>query len=77
MFGNKRNGSFAQKFGDAINKGILRHIDISYNSMDVNECKILGELINDNHTLWGIHMLGNDCVVDSTGFIRAGMKNKI
>lgn len=63
--------------GEAVNKGILRHLDLSYNSMDKNECEIFGKLIENNHTLWGLHMMGNECVVDSLGFIRAGVKNKI
>lgn len=63
--------------GEAINKGILRHVDISYNSMDKEECAKLGETIYSNHTLWGLHMMGNDCVLDSLGFIRTNYKNKI
>jgi hypothetical protein len=77
LFGGKRNGEFGIKMGEACNKGILRHLDISYNSMDKNECDKFGETIHDNHTLWGLHMMGNDCLVDSMGFIRTGLKNKV
>lgn len=42
--------------------------------MDENECKIFGEIIKDNHTLWGLHMMGNDCLVDSMGFIKLGLR---
>jgi NLR family CARD domain-containing protein 3 len=45
--------------------------------MDKNECTKLGETIYENHTLWGLHMMGNDCVLDSLGFIRTDYKNKI
>jgi len=34
----KRNGEFGLKMGEAVNKGILRHLDLSYNSMDILEC---------------------------------------
>lgn len=45
--------------------------------MDKNECEKFGETIHDNHTLWGLHMMGNDCILDSMGFIRTDVKNKI
>ena len=38
LFGQRRSGEFGQKMGEAINKGLLRHVDISYNSMDKAEC---------------------------------------
>lgn len=63
--------------GEAINKGLLRHVDISYNSMDKAECDKFGEIIIDNHTLWGLHMMGNECLLDSMGYIRTNYKNKI
>lgn len=63
--------------GEACNRGNLRHVDISYNSMDQKECEIFGQTIHDNHTVWGLHMMGNECVVDSMGFIRIGFKNTI
>ena len=69
LFGFKHNGDFGRKMGEACNKGILRHLDISYNSLDKNECKAFGDAIHDNHTLWGLHMMGNDCFVDSGGFV--------
>ena len=77
MFGNKRNGEFGQRMGDAVNKGYLRHLDISYNSMDKEECEIFGKAIMENHTLWGLHMLGNECILDSMNYVRPGYKNVI
>lgn len=77
LFGVKRNGEFGIKMGEACNKGILRHVDLSYNSMDKNECEKFGETIKDNHTLWGLHMMGNECVLDSLGFVRTSFKNKV
>jgi hypothetical protein len=63
--------------GEAVNKGIIRHLDISYNSLDKNECEKFAETIYDNHTLWGLHIMGNECVLDSLGFVRTHFKNKI
>lgn len=72
MLGNRKNGEFGNKMGEACNKGYLRHLDLSYNSMDKNECETFAKAIHENHTLWGLHMIGNDCIVDSMGFVRAG-----
>jgi hypothetical protein len=55
---------------EAINKGLLRHVDISYNSMDKAECIKFGEIIYENHSLWGLHLMGNECILDSMGFVR-------
>lgn len=74
QMGTLKNREFGEKMGEAVNKGILRHLDLSYNSMDKNECEVFGEKIKNNHTLWGLHMLGNDCLVDSMGFVRAGLR---
>lgn len=60
---------------EAVNKGLLKHLDISYNSMDKEECKKFGELIHDNHSLWGLHIMGNECLMDSMGFVRTEYKN--
>jgi hypothetical protein len=42
MFGIKRDGVFGAKIGEACCNGGLRHLDISYNSMDLNECTVFG-----------------------------------
>lgn len=75
--GQKRNGTFAIKMAEACNNGFLRHVDLSYNSMDANECQIFGEAIKENHTVWGLHMMGNDCIIDSFGFVRPKAKTKV
>lgn len=74
--GMKRNGEFGTKMGEAVSKGILVHLDLSYNSMDKTECEKFAEAIHENHSLWGLHMMGNDCIVDSLGFVRPGLKYK-
>jgi Ran GTPase-activating protein (RanGAP) involved in mRNA processing and transport len=48
----------------------LRHLDLSYNSLDMADCEVIGEGLKKNHKLMGLHMDGNDCTVDSKGFVR-------
>ena len=47
----------------------LQHVDLSNNYLDKKECEIIGEGLKDNHLIFGIHMQGNDCVVDAKGYI--------
>jgi len=76
-FGNLRDGQFGAKMAEACNNGYLKHVDISYNSMDEKDCKEFGEGIHDNHTLWGLHIMGNDCTLDSMGFVIPGQRTLI
>merc|ERR1719191_1731359 len=47
----------------------LFHVDLSYNSLSSTDCQTLAEGIKNNHTLFGLHLVGNDAIVDSAGFI--------
>lgn len=47
----------------------LRHLDLSSNYLTGESCKIISEGLTSNHSLLGIHMAGNDCTIDSRGFI--------
>ena len=47
----------------------LQHVDISNNYLSTKECEIIGEGLKDNHTIFGIHVQGNDCSVDSKGYL--------
>ncbi|CAI2373014.1 unnamed protein product [Moneuplotes crassus] len=60
-----------------INEGYLRHLDISYTNLDQQQCKIFGEGIKENHTLFGLHMQGNQCYIDSHGFLRQDVQAHI
>jgi len=47
----------------------LVHLDLSYNHYKAQECGIIGEGLRDNHTLLGLHLVGNAADVDSDGFV--------
>jgi Ca2+-binding EF-hand superfamily protein len=47
----------------------LFHLDISYNQLKMEACECLAESIKGNHTLFGLHIAGNEASVDSNGFI--------
>ena len=55
-----------QVFGE---NDTLKHLDLSYNYFTFPECEKVAEGIKANHTILGIHMVGNNCDVDSQGFL--------
>lgn len=60
----------AKAFADVFtfNKTLF-HLDLSYNNFSADDCRIMGEALRANHTLFGIHLIGNQAAVDSMGFI--------
>jgi len=48
---------------------ILFHLDVSYNSLRAVDCAHLGESLKHNHTLFGLHLSGNEASIDDVGFV--------
>lgn len=73
MLGEDANGAatrtakvLSSLFADG---GVMFHLDLSYNCLVSSDCQILAEGLKSNHTLFGIHMSGNEATVDDQGFI--------
>lgn len=47
----------------------LRHLDLSRCDLTMAHCKILAEGLEDNRTLVGLHVSGNEAHVDAQGFL--------
>ena len=47
----------------------LIHLDISNNHIGEISCRVIASKIIFNHTMFGIHIAGNSCFVDSYGFL--------
>lgn len=45
------------------------HLDFSHNHLDTNELKIMAEALVENHSLMGIHLLGNEGNINAFGFL--------
>ena len=52
-------------------KSALKHLDISHNNLNYRDCKHIEETVKANHTIYGIHVDGNDMIIDELGFIFA------
>jgi hypothetical protein len=59
-----------------LKKESIRHVDISYNSLNFKDMKPIEEGLKENHSLWGIHVIGNDAEIDSEGFVFAVEKSQ-
>ena len=49
----------------------LIHVDISHNNLRTFEMAIIAEGLKSNHTMLGMHINGNEAVIDHKGFIEA------
>lgn len=47
----------------------LYHCDLSYCQLDAAACAALGDGLRDNHSLYGLHMVGNSAAMDADGFL--------
>ena len=48
----------------------LIHLDLSHNNLKKQDILIMEEGLRENHTLLGIHMVGNEINTDSLGFFK-------
>ena len=64
--------NYAEAFADlfAANKTLL-HVDLSHNNIGSDDCAKIAKGLNRNHTMFGLHMVGNEVDVDALGFLRA------
>lgn len=47
----------------------LFHLDLSYNGFGAEDCAVMAAGLAKNHTLFGLHLIGNEAMVDDLGFI--------
>lgn len=47
----------------------MKHLDISHNCFSKQDCEILSEGLNQNHSILGLHLDGNSASVDPKGFL--------
>jgi NLR family CARD domain-containing protein 3 len=71
---NKNSEALIVALTKIVNAGSLIHLDISYNSFKKVGWALFGELIRNNNTLYGLHMQGNQWMVDTYGVVRTEKK---
>ena len=62
--------SFANNWSEAFaqNKSLI-HVDISNNKIGETDVETIAEGLKENHTIFGIHFVGNAGHVDNKGFV--------
>jgi len=48
---------------------VLFHLDISHNHLSSSCCMMIADGLRNNHSLFGIHITGNEATVDAFGFV--------
>ena len=60
----------AQAWSDAfLDNHTLIHLDFSHNNFDSSELSIISQGLNENRTIYGLHIQGNEGTLDAKGFI--------
>jgi hypothetical protein len=49
----------------------LLHVDMSNNLLNASEMQSISDGLQFNHTILGIHLVGNEAEVDTKGFVKA------
>ncbi len=52
-----------------VNRSLV-HLHLDSNNLTWRDCALVGEGLVHNHTVVGLSMLNNDCVVDACGFVQ-------
>jgi len=52
----------------------LIHVDISNNNLRLLEMEIIAEGLKTNHTILGIHIMGNEAEIDNKGFVQTSLE---
>jgi hypothetical protein len=65
-----RGGLNGEAISNSLQENItLRHLDLSHNGFSTEQAQQISVGLNENHTILGLHMLGNECDVDTKGFV--------
>lgn len=48
---------------------VLFHLDLSYNGLSAEDCGVLAKGLQSNHSLFGLHLVGNEATIDDIGVV--------
>lgn len=52
-------------------------MDLSHDGLKIDDVAIINEGLKDNHSLLGIHMIGNEAEIDALGFANPKKSSKL
>lgn len=73
--GKPSRGTCARQVCDQLglvfqNNTTLFHLDVSFNHIQAQDAKELPQKLEQNHTLFGLHIVGNEFTIDDLGFVQ-------
>ena len=75
--GLSKKKAFSQKLAEVLStQENLIHLDLSHNQIKKEDCSIIAQGLAPNHTLWGLHMIGNEANMDTKGFLISEREKK-
>ena len=74
----RQPSSFSKELSSylSMKKNPLVHLDISNNNLSYEDCNLISKESKNNHSILGIHLEGNEMIIDSLGFISPIKKDK-
>jgi len=48
----------------------LKHLDLSFNYLSKEQCTVIAKGLSENHTLLGMHVIGNYAMYDARGYLQ-------
>ncbi len=68
--GQSKKKTFATKLAEVFaTQENLVHLDLSHNKIRKEDCSIIAQGLAQNHSLWGLHFIGNEGHMDVKGFL--------
>jgi hypothetical protein len=68
--GSTQSKLFADTLNQLLQDESLAHLDLSHNSIKKEACAIISQGLNNNHTLFGLHIEGCEASIDTNGFMK-------
>ena len=68
--GSTQSKLFADTLNQLLQDDSLAHLDLSHNSIKKEACAIISQGLNNNHTLFGLHIEGCEALIDTNGFMK-------
>ena len=77
IIGTSKSNAFPRQMAELLleNENLV-HLDLSNNRLSAADCSQVSKALSDNHTLWGMHIIGNAARMDAKGYMTTDTLDK-